>query len=301
MSLPDATFINMDENKMVDFIKTAKKRLVFISPGTTIKVAEAIRERWEAIGTDAVNVILDVDPEIYRMGYGDINALKFLEETAQKKGVMVHHQPGLRIGIIVADEVSLIFTPVPLLIEAGSKQTNRTNAIKLNSIPAEVKKEVGLSEYGVRAQTIGLDKVPSKDIQKIEEDIKNNPPVKIDVENKVRVFNSQFEFVEFELKGFLINRKTVQIPSDLMGLANDEKVQKLLKSTFKLVDNEGELSSDNLYKIKQKIVEKYLIQLPSYGTVILRKNKPKFERSVEALRRWTTCFQKKIKNILQKS
>ena len=54
--------------------------------------------------------------------------------------------------------------------------------------------------------------------------------MKFDVARKVRVFNARIEFVEFELRGLSISRKTVQIPSDLLGLAKEPKAQKLLHS-----------------------------------------------------------------------
>jgi hypothetical protein len=68
--------------------------------------------------------------------------------------------------------------------------------------------------------------------------------MKFDLARKVRVFNARFEFVEFELHGLFLARKRVPIPSDLMGLAKEPKAQKLLRSSFQLIDENSEISGD---------------------------------------------------------
>jgi hypothetical protein len=89
-----------------------------------------------------------------------------------------------------------------------------------------------------------------------------NPPVKFDLARKVRVFNARFEFVEFELHGLSLSRKRVPIPSDLMGLAKDSNAQRLLRSSFQLIDENSDVSVDRVTSLKQFIVKKYLINLP---------------------------------------
>ena len=108
---------------------------------------------------------------------------------------------------------------------------------------------------------------------------------------KVRVFNARFEFVEFELHGLSLSRKRVPIPSDPMGLAKDSKAQRLLRSSLQLIDENSEVSGDRVTKVKQFIAKKYLINLPGYGTAILRSNKADFQVAVEALERYVNRFQ----------
>jgi len=129
----------------------------------------------------------------------------------------------------------------------------------------------------------------------------NNPPQKFDVARKVRVFNSRIEFVEFKMEGYQIARKKVSIPSDLVGLAKDEKTKRLLHSSFQLIDDANvEISGVKITKLKEYIVNKYLIVLPHYGTVILRENKDDFNQAVKTLRKYILRFQKRIQNKLQK-
>lgn len=56
-------------------ISCARRRLVFIAPGLSESVAKAIIKKWHELGRDAVHVVLDPDPEVCRLGLGDLSAL----------------------------------------------------------------------------------------------------------------------------------------------------------------------------------------------------------------------------------
>src|SRR5579885_325190 len=46
-------------------------------------------------------------------------------------------QYGIRIGVIISDEITMTFSPIPLLIETGSTAAEKTNAIILSGAPTE--------------------------------------------------------------------------------------------------------------------------------------------------------------------
>ena len=102
-----------------DLIHSASSRLIILAPALTKKVAQAVSDKWRQLGPGAVNVILDLDPEVFRLGYGDFEALKVLEITASELGTMIQRQRGIRIGLIVADDTTMVYSPIPALIEAG--------------------------------------------------------------------------------------------------------------------------------------------------------------------------------------
>jgi hypothetical protein len=85
-----------------------------------------------------------------------------------------------------------------------------------------------------------------------------------------------------------------------MGLAKDSKAQRLLRSSFQLIDENSEVSGDRVTKLKQFIAKKYLINLPGYGAVILRNNKADFQGAVKVLERYINRFQGRLKKNLQK-
>src|SRR5262249_34694879 len=114
-------------------ISCAHRRLVAIAPGFTETVATAICKKWRLLGPEAVQVVVDPDPEICRIAFGDMNALTLLQATAADLGVRVHQQRGLRVGVIITDETTTIYAPVPRLIEAGGQPGERLNALRLDA------------------------------------------------------------------------------------------------------------------------------------------------------------------------
>lgn len=123
---------NIDDERLVALIERATYRVVLLAPGVSEPVARVLTAAWYRLGADAVTVILDIDPEVCRLGYGTLEALQILRDAAAKVGALVCRQPGLRIGVIISDDSTVIYSPTPLLIEAGSDQPERPNAIQLD-------------------------------------------------------------------------------------------------------------------------------------------------------------------------
>jgi hypothetical protein len=290
-----------NDRTLTKLIRGATRRVVFLAPAASKPVAEALAERWCALGPEAVSIILDVHPEVYRLGYGDPEALAILQKTARSLHADLDTQSGIRIGVVVADDTTLVYSPPPLLIEAGPKRYETPNAILLDAPPARVWGDLGLGRQEPQASGIGQDKASDRLIANVEADLQQNPPQSFNIARTVRVFNAYFEFVEFELQGAFLERRVVPIPPDLMGLARDEKTQRLLKASFRLVDDMAGLSGKPLQQTKSKLMNDYLTLLPGYGHVVLRTVKPNFERKVAQLRLAVTRFQRRIKANLQKA
>ena len=72
-----------------------------------------------------------------------------------------------------------------------------------------------------------------------------------------------------------------------------------MHSSFQLIEEGSELSGDKVTRLKQFIAQKYLINLPGYGSVILRSQKETFETAVTALEKYIKRFQRQAKKKLQ--
>ena len=99
------TFQTVTDNFLITLIRNARNRLVFIAPGVRKKVAEALVEAAFRIGNSGVvNYILDVDSEVCRLGYGEIDGIKLLRETPGFNGNILNAQPGVRVveGLIAS-------------------------------------------------------------------------------------------------------------------------------------------------------------------------------------------------------
>ena len=300
MSEPTA-ITTVDDVYLCQLIRSVKRRLVYMTPGMSGQVAEAVCRKWDELPPAAVNIILDVDPKVCRMGFGTIDAIKKLNEKAKKLGTAIHEQPGVRIALLIADDVTLFFAPTPLLIEGGSDMQVRPNAVKLNLVPTDIARDMGLENASERA-AVGTNSISPAKIIETSNDLVRNPPMKFDIARKVRVFNSQIEFVEFEMRGHQIGKRKVNIPSDLLGLAKDDKTKKLLHSSFQLIDDEdAKISGAEITDHKEKIVSDFLVNLPNFGNVILRSKKEEFEAAVNDLEKHIEAFQKELEAKLQKA
>lgn len=298
MIASDAITIANDES-LSELIRSAKRRLVVLTPAISMPVAKAIAERWSALGKDAVTVVLDVDPEVYRLGYGDIKALELLEPVAATLGVMVNRHKGIRVGMVIADDRTLVYSPTPQLIEAGPRAPDAPNAIMLGAPPPQVERELGAGPEGVKERRIGEDKATKAEIQAVSQDLNQNPPQKFDVARTMRVFNSLIEFVEFELTGTMLERHKASLPAELMGLANDKATRDLIDAQFRLIDKDSKISGAKLQESKQAIMDEFLTPLPKFGQVILRAKKKEFETRIEAFEKEVAAFAKQVQNDLE--
>ena len=303
MSNGNRTITVADDDTIVDLLEQARERVLMLAPAVSNRVADVLSRRWRELGPRSVSVILDVDPEVYRLGYGDIDALAALERVAADLGTMLQRQPGIRIGLVISDANTLVYSPTPLLVEAKpssvrSDKAVHPNAILLTQAASEVADELGLGEQGVKTQSIGLDKARRSEIDNVCQDLQRNPPQKFDIARKVRVFNAAFEFVEFELVGTFIDRKTVPIPKHLSGIA-DKQTRQQMRTSFTILPPDHKLSGEHLKRDKNLIAKKYLRSIKNHGSVVLRSRKDKFEKEVEILRKAVAKFAETIRDELQ--
>jgi hypothetical protein len=130
------TFTVASDENLIELITRASQRLVVVAPAITDPVAAALADRLQDRGNIAITVILDADPEVYRLGYGTESALDTVRTASAANCFDLRVQTGVRIGMVVSDEVILLFAPVPQLIEAGSTTIDKPNGIVLTGAPA---------------------------------------------------------------------------------------------------------------------------------------------------------------------
>lgn len=296
---------NISEEVVIAAITAAKNRIVYLAPGITIPIALVLKDAWKRLDREAISVILDVDPEVIRLGYGTEEGLEKIQGVAADNGQLVATQPGVRICVLVSDDTTLVYTPTPLLIEAGSKSPDRPNGVRLGSPPRQLADDLGAGEEGQASRTVGIERIRESDVAAVKKDLESNPPLKFDIARKQRVFNSQLEFVEFELEGVFISRHTITIPPDLIGLARKDKATKAkLRNSYRLVEKsdikvaQGNVSEKSLQTERNRIAKKYLRSVSGHGSVILRANKEAFEADVKKLRTMIDSFKTEVETKL---
>lgn len=79
------TFTTATDDSLITLIKGATNRLAVIAPGLTTPVAKALAARMADLPSLSLTVVLDADAEVYRMGYGDPEALEIIREASRNE------------------------------------------------------------------------------------------------------------------------------------------------------------------------------------------------------------------------
>ena len=107
--LMSRTFTTATDDSLIALIKGATNRLAVIAPGLTTPVAKALATRMTDLPSLSLTVVLDADAEVYRMGYGDPEALEIIREASRNEMFDLREQPGVRIGVVIADDRTMVF------------------------------------------------------------------------------------------------------------------------------------------------------------------------------------------------
>ncbi len=279
----------LEDAAIITYIRRANSRLRFIGPGCSKNVADALAESWRKLGPNAVQVVLDADAELCRLGFGDGDAIKLLVEVAGDIGGSILWQPGARLCVLEVDGERIIFPPTPRLVEAASASSSEILLSPKNEQTAE-DQILSPRDKPLRALT-------QRGVDEVCEDLKHTPPQPFDLARQVRVVSTQFQFVEFALENAALTRRRAKIPPELLGLTNgdDEATKDLLHASFQLIAKGDEVSGEELSKRRHDIAETYLTPISDYGSIILRENSEDFWKEVGELRAQVTKFQTEAK------
>ena len=106
-------FVALNDAAISHLIGRASNRIVLISPSVSETVAEALVERRRAEPNLGIKLIVDADYDSILLGYGEYAGLKKVHDA----GIELWSEPKLRIGVLIVDERSWIYSPTAQIIE----------------------------------------------------------------------------------------------------------------------------------------------------------------------------------------
>ena len=313
----DRTFTVATDEALSELILQARERILFIAPGITEPVATALAARL-ADASLSITVILDSDPEVYRLGFGTPEGLATLKTQFDANQFGLRCQPGIRIGVLVADDKTLIYSPVPQLIEAGSISVAKPNALFLEGATATKLSEAAGATQNTRPSDgeIGKNALTPQDVEAIKKNIDENPPEPFDLTQKARVYSSRLQYVEFTVEKYQLTKQTVPIPAYLMGLAGDMQDRwrnnlrvmdmEATAVTLEILDSKGnkqQISVDQKYldTERKKIEQRFLIPVLGFGSVMFKNQQKEFESATDAFNALLTRYFQKLEEQLGES
>lgn len=318
------TFTSVDDSVLIQTIGSARQRLVFIAPGLRPPVAEALAAAMRVIPTDSIHIVLDVDAEVCRLGYGDkdFKGMGNLQAAAQCHGLTVNNHPGIRIGLLIADDLTLVYSPTPELIETESRQPDKPNAICLRSaVPPQLANACAIGTEGFGGLEVGHEPVQQKKIEAVKQELAERPPKPFNVARIERVFNSMLHFVELRIEDYKLTSRSISLNAKLFGVKNVEVVSRL-KNRYHLFaesdaldveipafDGSGQPLADktkqkfgsrSIDEERKRIKRRFIMEAGDFGLVILRKDVIDFEKELKLLEIKIAAYKDAVQGIIEK-
>jgi hypothetical protein len=309
----DALFQTLDSEDMANAIRLAKRSVCYAAPGVHKEVAKAIAEASQRLGPEMITVCIDFDEHVLRMGFGDLVAVNMLRNV----GLQINSTLGLRTGLLIVDHLGYVFTPTALFLESGRLPVGAPNAMRMSRdqvtqtlscmSPAAKAIAIAISNSSIEKEKIRIQNIELKSevisneqFNRLDNLLKEVPPIKFDVARQVRVFNAYLQYVELKLSGAAIQRHRLAIPPSIQKFGGSADFEGRLKTTFDLIERGDELSSKFLEDKLNGIRKNFTRSLgKEHGRVVLKSAKQNFELRINEFREELMMHQLKVKKDLQ--
>jgi hypothetical protein len=307
-------FAVASDEVLVHLIASARARLVVIAPALMKPVAAALSRRLDDLGQLSVTVILDADPEVYRLGFGDELALDAIRAASAKNLFDLREQPGIRIGVVISDATTLVYSPVSKNIEAGSMTIDKPNAIVLTGGAGDrIASAAGAdtSENALKPE-VGNTALSADKVSEMQSNLKANPPRPFDITRKMNIFTSRVQYVEFSVSSYQLTTRQIPLPPELVDVADDDlknRITSRIRAPFDGIGKlEIKLDSDGksetiqvddqwLKKERKRIEDEYTFQINNFGRVILYSDRVAFDKAIS---RFQTVIEKYLAALREK-
>lgn len=305
-------FLALTSDDLNNLFNAAQRTICYAGPGIRQSTADAIVAAAKRIGPELVTVCLDFDERVFRMGFGDFEAVRTLKDA----GITVSTVNGLRMGLAIADSTGFFFTPTALFLETEDHSSVGKNAMRLSLHQVQealcrfspAAKAVGIflaksEEEKERLTQIQVEftsrPIEDSEIDVIDQSLAAIPLANFDVARQVRVYNARLQYVELALLHVAIEGFRIAIPASLQNLGSENEVEGL-RTTFNLVEQNGPLSSRPLTQKVDKLRKDFTRSIgKKFGRAILKSSKPLFEKRIEEIREELCVFQDRVEAKLQ--
>lgn len=327
-----STFQEVNDTSLIDLICKAKRRIVFVAPGVHQPVAEALGKRLADTENLQVTVVIDPDEDVCRIGYGDAKGLELLSQYAEQQSFALMAQPGLRVGVLLVDEMTLVWSPTPRSVEAAPSTNpavsaaRAPNGIWLGENPGEqlahAVSAAGTNTLPFDAE-IGVNVVTKDRVKKTLDGLARNPPIPVDLARITRVFSTKLQFAEFTVKGAKFSKRELKVSNDYMNADIQGDLKGLVESKLRAFGdfrdeevevpafNNGEevfdrlqnrltekVSESSLQRQRNELERRYLFPVPGFGRLIAKDDKQDLERLVDAYRVQLEAYSEAIRQRL---
>lgn len=302
-----SVFISMSDDRIAAHIDTAVSRVALATPAFRTRTAGALQRAVTRLGRENVTVVVDCNDEVFRLGFGDLDAVT----QARSAGCDVRQAAGLRVGVLITDDQGWAFAPTALYVaaEVHSDETPNAVALMADAVP-------GLAEaiFGPRRPNatkdaehstsrldveIGVAPLTNTEVENVARSLAEAPPLPFDIARQVRVFEPYIQYVEISLRGCAIQRHRLEVPRSIQGLDRREEIGRRLRTTFELIERDSDVSSKKLEDDLRQIRDDFTKALGQpWGRVLLRSRRSLFDEKIVAFRARLDVHRKAVEAAL---
>jgi len=320
-----SVFTSIQDSDLVRSIAKATTRLVYMAPGVSKAIAGAIKIQLQGKRLTQIAIVIDGDEECCRLGYCDAGALADLNTAAQEHDIALRRHAGLRLGLLMADDEVLIWTPTPLMFEAPRGESEPNGLILTPQTLKELPQALGVDPQSPPAQIeVGKVLVAKEELAKVVDAIKSAPPAPFDLSRLSRVFSARFQFIETVLRGAELTKREMRLDSLIVNSDAPEELRPLLQTTIQPFNTDADKTVDvpvlingeqayrqngekmtkpttqaEIHAYWNELTQKYVINLPGFGKLIRHTDKTMFEAGKAdfevVLTEWVNGFREVVK------
>lgn len=315
------SFIEVTDEILAKKIEQCRSQLIFLVPALSEITATALKNKGKQNKELTAVLVLDSEDDAYRLGYGDQKGAEILKELIQSENISIRYQTGIRLGLLIVDETVLFWSPTTKAVET-ERESGQPNGIVING-DNDVKSQVVDSLEG---KEIGKKQLSEQQVKEIEKSLKENPPAPIDISNLSRILSSKIQFVECELRGAQWTEREIKISNLMLNADVPEQMENLFDTKirpFSMQSNvaievhamiQGKLAYDKtgekittpvtqqeIRRIWDDILKKYLFRIPNFGSVIKLSQKVSFQEEIKCFESILVDWVKGFKDIAEKN
>jgi hypothetical protein len=276
-------------------IRQATSRIIYCAPGITEMEVEAVVAVQSKLPRGVVQLLLDLSVDSYKAGYwGDLTPARLAQLGLDFD--LTRMASGLRLGILIVDDFSWIFTPTPQSVETESG-FSEPNCLELNKETTQL----------LVSSIIAPDQQSSKKRIAINEKALNNIQDNIELANilsaskkrQLEIIRPLIKIIQFEIRGYRLTQHTIRLPREVINIigSSNREINDRINADWKVFSSTAEVELEKYQKSIDREIgdlkERYLIRLGHYGFGLVQKEKSDFKKA------WNKLENEQLKSFRQ--
>jgi len=263
----------VDEEMLAEWIDGATGAIRYLGPAITERIALKITAAEKRTG-QRNHVVIDLDDEMMRSGYGQIEGVRKLHD----EGASIQHRKGLRMAALTAPGIGAVWSPIAERVDSieqvtvngiwmegverrelqrwmcrmiGQRETSRlkteidrkeidrgheeSNVLPGFEVSADPTSRVCGHECTPVEPDVHLVNVDGEEFKRVETHLREHPPRDFKKEKETEVYQGYVGFIEIHVKGAGLSRgTTLAIPKELTELGLETDLRRRLTERMRI-------------------------------------------------------------------